>query len=84
MNIQGNALQSQLKTFTVLQPVVQELQSSSVGPGRWQGAALYTPTGLNETIRVRVSREQKGPLVALGCQQGSVTDFSERWKHLLL
>lgn len=50
MNIQGNALQSQLKAFTVLQPIVQELQSSSVGPGRWQGAALYTPTGLNETI----------------------------------
>lgn len=63
MNVQGNALQSQLKAFTVLQPVVLELDSTSLGPGLGQGAALYTPAGLNETITIRMSREHKSPLV---------------------
>ncbi len=59
MNMQGNALQSQLKAFTVLQPVVLELNSTFLGPGLGQGAALYTPAGLNETITLRVSREHE-------------------------
>lgn len=51
MNIQGNALQSQLKAFTVLQPVFLELDGASLGPSQWQGAAFDGPTRLNVTIR---------------------------------
>lgn len=50
MNMQGNAFQSQLKAFTVLQPVVCELYGAFLGPGHGQGAAFYTPTSLNETV----------------------------------
>lgn len=51
VNIQGNAFQSQLKAFTVLQPVVLELYGAFLGPSQGQGAALYTPTSLYEMIR---------------------------------
>lgn len=50
VNMQGNAFQSQLKAFAVLQPVIHELYSAFLGPGQGQGAAIYTPTSLNETI----------------------------------
>lgn len=50
MNIQGDTLQSQLKAFAVLQAVVLELQSASLGPLQRQTAALDSPTGLKRTI----------------------------------
>lgn len=61
MNMQGDALQSQLKAFTVLQPVVLKLYSASLGPGQGQGAAFYTPTGLKETVTKGEYRTQKPP-----------------------
>ena len=59
MNMQGNAFQSQLQAFTVLQPVVLKLYGAGLGPGLGQGAALYTPTGLNETITKGAFRTEK-------------------------
>lgn len=34
MNVQGDAFQSQLKAFTVLQPIVHELYGAFLGPGQ--------------------------------------------------
>lgn len=62
MNIQANALQGQLKAFTVLQPIVLELQGTSLGPVRGQGAALYSPAGLKGAKNKRISGEQCLPL----------------------
>jgi len=57
---QRNAFQSQLKAFTVLQPIVLELYGAALGPSQWQGAALCTPTSLYEVITtIRVNREHE-------------------------
>lgn len=47
-NLQRDVFQGELEAFTVLEPVVLELDGAALGPSRGQRAALCTPGGLYE------------------------------------
>lgn len=72
MNMQGNAFQSQLKAFTVLQSVVLKLYSACLGPCQGQGAAFFIPASLKKTITKCEQRRRK-------CLSMSVTECVWAW-----